>query len=492
LIQAAQSGKLIEALRDATAKKAKADEVDAKHTEVESLRREARDTLLKAARDGRLASAFKEMRKADGGDAVELASNVAHSVVQQGIQFDVAKAVQDAQEISIEDFEDVEGFSEDEEESFEVSNEEQAPASVPEQEGFDAESAARLEARQTLIQAAQSGKLIEALRDATAKKAKADEVDAKHTEVESLRREARDTLLKAARDGRLASAFKEMRKAPDALEAEDSEAKHSEDSAVEEARNKARSALLNTLQTGDFAKAMAEIMEKRQEAKKSQRAPVEVPETTPIQWHQPLQESTVVHKMPRTKRRIIGGVVRAPSESVPVDPNPPTASPTSQLAWYMAGPVSNGLRKKDVATFQLDDGSDTENRGLARKSSITSMFEALGSAQLIRMDADDEPTHVPSMRLSASCSNLKPQGSTSAMALDLGLDLGAKDRIGTPSMGSRCSSVGSLRALKANKAKPLPFLQKPNSRADWSIGTAVPVMNKTPKEWSTMGTMAAF
>lgn len=163
----------------------------------------------------------------------------------------------------------------------------------------------------------------------------------------------------------------------------------------------------------------------------------------------------------------------------------------------MAGSVSNGLRQKDVATFQIDDGLDTENRGLTRKSSLTSMFEALGSAQLIRMDADDEQTHqVTSMRLSSSCTNLKPQGlkpgmtsSASAMALDLGLDLGVKDRIGTPSMGSRCSSVGSLRALKANKAKPLPFLQKPSSRADWSIGNAS--VMKTTKEWST-GTMAAF
>eukprot|EP00435_Cladocopium_sp_Y103_P020212 s1031_g4.t3 len=524
-------------------------------------------------------------------ESVDLASRIASRVVQQGIQLDVAKAVQDAsQEISVQDFEEVEGFSEDEESFEEVDN----TAIVPQQESFDEEMAARLEARQTLIQAAQSGKLLAALQAATAAKTakveEVEEVDTKQADVESLRREARDTLLKAARDGRLASAFKEMRKveeveevdtkqadveslrreardtllkaardgrlasafrqvkeadeietlrqqARDALleatadgrltaallqskvdkpksietasaETEDSivaepmEPAEPKEPSLEDAREKARSALLNTLRTGDFQKAMQEIVEKRQtQALSSAEQPTQATEVPPsaetaVEWHEPLQESAVFKTPGRTKRRIIGGVVRAPSEAVPVDPLPPPA--TSKLAWFMAGPVSNGLRQKDVATFQMDDGLDTENRGLTRKSSLTSMFEALGSAQLIHMDADDEHTHqVTSMRLSSSCTNLKPQGlkpgmtsSASAMALDLGLDLGAKDRIGTPSMGSRCSSVGSLRALKANKAKPLPFLQKPSSRADWSISNAS--VMKTTKEWSTMGTMAAF
>jgi len=237
---------------------------------------------------------------------------------------------------------------------------------------------------------------------------------------------------------------------------------------------------------------MEEIVQKRQ-AKAS--------EETPKQSVQPLQESASVSKLPgKAKRRIIGGVVRAPSEAIPMDPMPPVApSPESKLAWFMAGPASNGLRQKEAPTFRMDDESDAQ-RGLTRKSSITAMFEALGSAQLIRMDADEQPQQVhPSMRLSASCTSLKPStpglvkpgttSSASAMALDLGLDLSSKDRIGTPSMGSRCSSVGSLRALKASKdAKPLPFLQKPSSIADWSISNTS-VMKKTPKEWSTMGTM---
>lgn len=306
-------------------------------------------------------------------------------------------------------------------------------------------------------------------------------------------------MLKATADGRLTAALLQSKVEPKSIDAEteDSVAAPMEtEPSLEEAREKARSALLNTLKTGDFQKAMQEIVEKRQTQALSAEQPtqMEVPSET-VEWHQPLQESAVFKTPGRTKRRIIGGVVRAPSEAVPVDPLPPPAA--SKLAWFMAGPVSNGLRQKDVATFQMDDGLDTKNRGLTRKSSLTSMFEALGSAQLIHMDADDEQTHqVTSMRLSSSCTNLKPQGlkpgmtsSASAMALDLGLDLGAKDRIGTPSMGSRCSSVGSLRALKANKAKPLPFLQKPGSRADWSISNAS--VMKTTKEWST-GTMAAF
>ena len=500
-------------------------------------------------------------------ESVDLASRIAKRVVQQGILFDAAKAVQDAsQEISECDFEEVESFSEDEEESVEMHGE------VGTAKSLDAE-AARFEARETLIQAAQSGALLAALRAATDKaKAAPVEEDEKPADVESLRREARDTLLKAARDGRLASAFKEMRQAApveedekpadveslrrearDTLlkaardgrlasafkemrqaapveedekpadveslrrEARDTLLKAARDGRLasafkemrqadevetvrqqasepnlQDARDKARSALLNTLQTGEFQKAMEEIVQKRQ-AKAS--------EETPKQSVQPLQESASVSKLPgKAKRRIIGGVVRAPSEAIPMDPMPPVApSPESKLAWFMAGPASNGLRQKEAPTFRMDDESDAQ-RGLTRKSSITAMFEALGSAQLIRMDADEQPQQVhPSMRLSASCTSLKPStpglvkpgttSSASAMALDLGLDLSSKDRIGTPSMGSRCSSVGSLRALKASKdAKPLPFLQKPSSIADWSISNTS-VMKKTPKEWSTMGTM---
>lgn len=348
-----------------------------------------------------------------------------------------------------------------------------------------------------MLQAARNGRLASAFKQVK-------EAD----KIETLRQQARDALLKASTDGRLTTALLQSKvdkpNSINAAETEDSVAAPMEpaqtEPSLEEAREKARSALLNTLQTGDFQKAMQEIVEKRKtQAPPSAEQPTQAtkvpPSETAVEWHQPLQESAVFKMPGRTKRRIIGGVVRAPSEAVPVDPLPPPAE--SKLAWFMAGPVSNGLRQKDVATFQIDDGLDTENRGLTRKSSLTSMFEALGSAQLIRMDADDEQTHqVTSMRLSSSCTNLKPQGlkpgmtsSASAMALDLGLDLGVKDRIGTPSMGSRCSSVGSLRALKANKAKPLPFLQKPSSRADWSIGNAS--VMKTTKEWST-GTMAAF
>eukprot|EP00913_Durusdinium_trenchii_P009751 g9159.t1 len=116
----------------------------------------------------------------------------------------------------------------------------------------------------------------------------------------------------------------------------------------------------------------------------------------------PVPSLPLSSEMPgRAKRRVIGAVVRAPSESVPVDPSPPDASPTSQLAWFMAGPPSNGLRQKDTdfAAFNIDNRFDaTEPRGLTRKSSITSMFEALGSADLVQMNAK-EKVPSPSMTL---------------------------------------------------------------------------------------------
>lgn len=53
--------------------------------------------------------------------------------------------------------------------------------------------------------------------------------------------------------------------------------------------------------------------------------------------------------------------------------------------------------------------SAQEPRGLQRKSSLAAMFETMGSAELIRMDADEVPIN-----------------SASAMAIDLGWDLSAK------------------------------------------------------------------
>ncbi|CAL1145312.1 unnamed protein product [Cladocopium goreaui] len=126
------------------------------------------------------------------------------------------------------------------------------------------------------------------------------------------------------------------------------------------------------------------------------RAPVTpVPVAPPapsVESSSAMRKSSSVTKM---KRRIIGATVpavaRAPAESLPVDPAPPSGS-RAGINWFLAGSVANGLRsQKEVMTFNMAEDDQVEELryrliqnapafwekrpGLARKSSITAMFE---------------------------------------------------------------------------------------------------------------------
>jgi len=228
------------------------------------------------------------------------------------------------------------------------------------------------------------------------------------------------------------------------------------------------------------------------------RAPVTpVPVAPPapsVESSSAMRKSSSVTKM---KRRIIGATVpavaRAPAESLPVDPAPPSGS-RAGINWFLAGSVANGLRsQKEVMTFNMaeDDQVEEKRPGLARKSSITAMFEAMGSAELIRMDHDEEPLEplgsaLPSSKgLRAKGSQSRGTASASAMALDLGLDLGMKERRpGSSAMGSRCSSMGSLRKEKFN-LHSLPSLQKGGAMMDWSVSNSISF--KPTHSWALNG-----
>eukprot|EP00434_Breviolum_minutum_P020907 symbB.v1.2.018444.t1/scaffold1473.1/size116783/3 len=182
-----------------------------------------------------------EFREAPAAEDVAEAAAPTEQAATDEMQAEVAIQA-DEDEHQVDPFEE-----EDEEESVEIHGE------VGTAKSLDAEMAARFEARETLIQAAQSGALLAALRAATAKaKAAPVEEDAKPADVESLRRKARDTLLKAARDGRLASAFKEMRQA--APVEEDAKPAH-----VESLRREARDTLLKAARDGRLASAFKEM-----------------------------------------------------------------------------------------------------------------------------------------------------------------------------------------------------------------------------------------
>jgi len=475
LLCAARDGSLASALQEAR------EESEPSKPDVELLRQEARDTLLRAAGDGRLAAAFRSVREAS--KVAQEANKAQKGEDLEKLRHEAAQALVAA-----------------------AQNGKLAEALSSRKPEVDVE-ALRLEARSTMIRAAQDGSLREALQEAR---------------VETLRAEARDRLLSAARDGRLAAA---LQRKPAVSE---------DRASLEEIREKAKSALLKTLDTGDFQKAMESIRQKRetkapaivesrpfhlcpsvgtwllppqfQVQAPAQPQPVEqaVEEQQVCAAAVPDRPASPTRAMGRTKRRIIGAVVRVPTESLPVDPQPPATSPKSNRPWVMAGAPAAGLRTKEPLAFHMDDDSSGEGQsgGLVRKSSITAMFEAMGSTQLYRMDTleDDKAPSRPSSSVKLATPGMfksASAGSVSAMALDMGLpatplsmDVSSKkERLGTPGMGSRCSSVGALRSLRASKSVKqggmLPFL-KPNSAIDWSVSHVQSVMSMKTHEWSTM------
>ncbi|CAK8996025.1 unnamed protein product [Durusdinium trenchii] len=184
----------------------------------------------------------------------------------------------------------------------------------------------------------------------------------------------------------------------------------------------------------------------------------------------------------KSKRRIIGAIVPAapapdavaPTEKRPENPAPPAEK--RPMNWFMAGSVSNGLRQREVMTFNMADEEDKEEKRMKRKSSLTNMFQAMGSAQLIRMDVDDddEATFESLRNRSRQGGSAGTSPATSAMALDLGLDM-KKDRLGS-SMGARHGSLGALRKTpSASRLVALPALQKGNGPMDWSVTNSISV-----------------
>ncbi|CAJ1395886.1 unnamed protein product [Effrenium voratum] len=482
LLKAAMNGTLGAAFRTVRGKAEPAEPP----VDVEALRSEARDALLKAAQSGRLANAFRQMREKDETEVLrEQARDTLLAAAGDGR---LSAALHQARsEAEIETLRSqaagalLRATADGRLKEALLKTREDAQASALE--------AARLEARATLVRAAMDGRLSTALETARE---------------ESLRLEARDLLLSAARDGRLTTALQSVQKDP-----------------VEAVREKARLALMKTAEGGKLESAMAEIMETR----KASEAQVE---PTPFQfcpsvgtWMLPtfkvqpavpqpaaeeaaaavteaapakITRSPSISKLTgKTKRRIIGAVVRAPSESVPVDPAPPVSSPKSDRRFILAGSPSNALRHKEPMSFHI--GEESEKKGFGRQSSISAMFEAMGATELYRMDSEEAPAARPTSgskpgtpgRMAKSASTGSVTAAVSAMALDLGLG-GQKDRIGTPSMGSRCSSAGSLKPLKTNKfgkargrarsrsrgctdgqAAQLPFLKNGSTSVDWSI-----------------------
>lgn len=194
-----------------------------------------------------------------------------------------------------------------------------------------------------------------------------------------------------------------------------------------------------------------------------------------------------------SRRRIIGGVgPRAQAlDEVIASPTPAVRVSEAKTPTMAGSPAFNlRQRTKDVkqpVVFRLDDDGSDVIRGPKRMSSITAMFESMGSAEVFHLDAHDAPKEAQKSFKPSKMSPLASAGakmlrssSTSAMSLDLGLkELNVGGRIATPSMGSRSSSVGALKSLKgismmnnmsSDKTAMLPKLLKaPPSANDWTV-----------------------
>ena len=300
------------------------------------------------------------------------------------------------------------------------------------------------QARPTLVRAAQDGSLGKALQE----------------EVETLRVETRDCLLAAARDGRLAAAL--QRKMGITEDSEEVSEQATANTPVDVPR-KPEPLEQDVKEKPTSTHAMPDLPFYLCPSVGTWLNPLAFPVQVPTK-PEPVEQLSM-GAMPdlraacRAKRRIIGAVVRVPAESVPEDSTTSATSFKFNRPWVMAGSPAAGLRFKGPTRKEPD--ASREGPG---KSSIAAMFEAMGSTELYRTDEKfpDGKLNMPGMLKSASA------GSVSAFALDLGTTVSSQKLLATPLTAARCSSVGALRSLKAEKAVKhggtLPFLQKSGNR----------------------------
>eukprot|EP00930_Biecheleria_cincta_P080348 TRINITY_DN6855_c0_g2_i1.p1 TRINITY_DN6855_c0_g2~~TRINITY_DN6855_c0_g2_i1.p1 ORF type:complete len:728 (-),score=168.07 TRINITY_DN6855_c0_g2_i1:326-2509(-) len=451
--------------------------------ELEALRKEARASIIAAAQDGRLEAALKE--SSERTELERLRKEVRASLIAAAHDGRLEAALKEAKERAVDEL--------------------------------------RREARASLVTASQDGRLEAILR-----------ASKERTEFEELRQEAVACLLSAAQDGRLEASLKASTDVSelDALPLEPPQ------SPLTSMQNGQLQAVFEDTQAESEALADAAPQEEQAElgatACKTFSTPALLEISMPLaekleQLDRPVSPSNSLKTPGRTKRRVIGGVARSLSAAQlslqsamasPVRMSPSASETSFQKPWTMAGSPAGSLRRRQKepsaqAMYRLDEDSGCEGPTFSRKTSLTSMFDALGSTEVFSLDADEVPK--PVQAFSAKSSPKKGLGmaksssssaisAKTAMAMDLGRpssssamsqDLGLADeptRLRTPSMGSRCSSLGSLPGMEKNRwggkhANLLPMISKPNnSAAGWSVGHAVSVSKaRATRGWGTIG-----
>jgi len=156
----------------------------------------------------------------------------------------------------------------------------------------------------------------------------------------------------------------------------------------------------------------------------------------------------------RSKRRVIGGIVRSPS-----------ATALEPVAAFMSRPKTSPVAAAQMFLMDDDDAPSMS----ARESSLTRGYDALGGAEIFNMDSLDRCQTAPSPhRVTKLAPPTPPAGrsrmasashpSASAMMMDLGLPSPSSR---TPSSAlSRSASFGSLGASIV-----MPKMEKKSSSA---------------------------
>jgi len=358
----------------------------------------------------------------------------------------------------------------------------------------------REKAKETLVRAAQAGQLAPALK-----------ASSEAAELEALKMKVRNTLCQAAREGRLSPTLNEVAPKRSELDiAKDSVrealakglqngqlgqlfANINEDKAKatqQEMQNRVRNAFARGVANGKLESAVTDIVKARKES---------IPNCLPATPAAVAPSAAVAPATPtRSRRRIIGGVVRAPA--IDLDMDLPSASPTSA-----SRSDSDTARKrhsksgrkslKEARTLCMDRGEDCED--------LHSWTTKL-SLQHPKLETFSSSRATPNLDLytSSKASARLRAASTSALAMDLGFPSAASSHTLAPSsspfrQASTSSafslepkmhtsfSLGALPSHKMSKGGLLPVIntgKKSMESINWSLE-----MSKTASKWSNTG-----
>jgi len=349
-------------------------------------------------------------------------------------------------------------------------------------------------AKETLMKAARTGTLVPTLKSVR-------EAD----QMKELQKKVQSTLFKAAREGRLVSTLQEV--APKNV---DTAAPPTVD-ALAAMKEMARQAVSKAAASGALTSVFREAIRNSKPVEaKSTEVPLPPASVTPAA---PAEIVNVMCKAPatpsRTRRRVIGGVVRTPS-AAELQLEVPSASPTSTSRSERKSKSNRKLAKEAPKAIRLDLGDDSgedcsNGSSWNRESSLTRGYDSLGS-QFHVLNSPSSSSAPKTMKLdvdrpSSKAGSRLRAASTSAMTMDLGGSFASTSSSRTPAaspshLSAFCmegqkmrpsASLGSLQATKVSKLPGglLPILSTKKASGE-SIAWTMQ-MSKSASMWGNTG-----